>query len=63
MIKCKKCKRNMMIDRVYNSVSHLEIYCFNCGSRKFFHPPSDSEEGTWLLKKEIERAKITIAPL
>lgn len=63
MIKCKKCFRKMLIDRVYNSVSHMEIYCLICGSRKFFHPPSDSEEGRWLLKKEIERAKNTIAPL
>jgi hypothetical protein len=63
MIKCQKCFHKMFIDRVYNSVSHLEIYCLVCGSRKFFHPPSDSEEGRWLLKKEIERAKITMSPL
>jgi hypothetical protein len=53
----------MMIDRIYNSVSHLEIYCLMCGSRKFFHPPSDSEEGRWLLAKEIERAKNTMSLL
>ena len=53
----------MFVDRVFTSMSHLETYCFYCGSRKFFHPPSDSEEGRWLLKKEIERAKTTITPL
>jgi DNA-directed RNA polymerase subunit RPC12/RpoP len=63
MIKCSKCSKTMMIDRIYNSISHLEIFCLLCGSRKFFHPPSESEEGRWLLKKEIERAKITMSPL
>jgi phage FluMu protein Com len=63
MIRCKKCLKKMLIDRVYSSVSHIEIYCLVCGSRKFFHPPSDSEEGRWLLKKEQERAKNTISPL
>ena len=63
MIRCNKCSRKMIVDRVYNSISHLEIYCLMCGSRKFFHPPSDSEEGRWLLKKEIERAKNTMSLL
>jgi DNA-directed RNA polymerase subunit RPC12/RpoP len=63
MLKCNKCSRSMMIDRVYSSVSHLEIYCFVCGSRRFLHPPSESEEGRWLLKKEIERAKTTMSLL
>jgi len=63
MIKCKKCSRYMMIDRVYTSLSHIEIYCFICGSRRFFHPPLESGEGTWLLKKELERAKTTTSPL
>jgi len=53
----------MMIDRVYTSLSHIEIYCFICGSRRFFHPPLESGEGTWLLKKELERAKTTTSPL
>ena len=63
MLRCTKCFQKMLVDRVYNSVSHLEIYCLICGSRKFFHPPSDSEEGRWLLKKEIEQAKNTMSPL
>ncbi len=63
MIRCKKCLRKMIIDRVYNSVSHMEIYCIICGSRRFFHPPSDSKEGKWLLEKEIERAKSTMTLL
>jgi hypothetical protein len=63
MIRCKKCSRYMMVDRVYNSLSHIEIYCFTCGSRRFFHPPSETEEGRWLLKRELERAKNTISLL
>ena len=63
MIKCKKCSKNMLVDRVHNSLSHIEVYCLCCGSRRFFHPPSDSKEGKWLLEKEIERAKITMSPL
>ena len=34
-----------------------------CGERKFFHPPTESEEGRWLLAKEILRAKHTITKL
>lgn len=63
MPKCLKCKGKMFIDRVYNSMHHIEIFCLYCGSRRFFHPPQESEEGLWLLKKEVLRAKATIAPL
>jgi hypothetical protein len=34
-----------------------------CGLRTFFHPPIESEEGRWLLAKEILRAKNTITKL
>jgi len=63
MLKCLKCKSKMFIDRQYNSISHMETYCLYCGYRKFFHPPQESEEGRWLLKKETLRAKATISPL
>lgn len=53
----------MFLDRQYSSTTHLEVYCLYCGSRRFFHPPSESKEGTWLLKKEIQRAKATMSPL
>jgi len=51
------------INVVIKTISHLEIFCLMCGSRIFYHPPSDSEEGRWLLKKEIERAKSTMSLL
>lgn len=53
----------MILDRQYSSLMHLETYCLSCGSRKFFHPPSESKEGAWLLKKEIQRAKATMSLL
>lgn len=63
MIKCEKCHKRMFIDRQYSSTSYLETYCIYCGTRKFFNPPQDSEEGRWLLQKEVLRAKNTISPL
>lgn len=63
MLTCVKCKKSMFIDRQYSTVGHIETYCLYCGYRKFFHPPEDSEEGLWLLKKEQLRAKDTISSL
>jgi 5-methylcytosine-specific restriction endonuclease McrA len=63
MILCKKCKGRMFIDRQYSSTDHMEIYCVRCGSRKFFHPPKESQEGQWLLVREKFRAKSTITSL
>jgi DNA-directed RNA polymerase subunit RPC12/RpoP len=63
MIKCQKCKRHMFVDRQYNSKIHIEVFCLYCGSRKFFHPPQDSEEGKWILLKETLLAKNTITNL
>lgn len=63
MLKCPRCAGRVLVDRQYSSVAHLETYCIKCGKRKFYHPPTDSSEGTWLLKKEIQRAKDTISPL
>jgi DNA-directed RNA polymerase subunit RPC12/RpoP len=63
MIKCLKCKRSMFVDRQYSSVQHIEVFCLYCGSRKFFHPPQDSQEGRWILLKETLLAKNTITSL
>jgi len=63
MISCKKCKGRIFVDRQYSSTQHIETYCMGCGQRKFFHPPTESEEGKWLLAKEILRAKNTITKL
>jgi hypothetical protein len=53
----------MFVDRQYTSVQHVETYCIDCGTRKFFHPPSESSEGRWLLATEMARAKYTIAKI
>ena len=53
----------MFIDRIHTNIDHLETYCIKCGNRKFYHPPSESAEGKWLLQKERFRAKHTIANL
>jgi hypothetical protein len=63
MIFCQRCTGRMFVDRQYTNVDHLETYCIRCGHRKFFHPPSESQEGKWLLLKEKSRAKNTIENL
>jgi hypothetical protein len=63
MLFCNKCSGRVFIDRQYTAVNHIETFCVLCGSRKFYHPPSDSREGQWLLLKEKLRAKNTIASL
>jgi predicted nucleic acid-binding Zn-ribbon protein len=63
MIKCVKCSGKMFVDRQYSSIMHLETYCIRCGNRKFYHPPSDTTEGQWILNQERLKAKTTIASL
>jgi predicted nucleic-acid-binding Zn-ribbon protein len=63
MIKCSKCKSRMFLDRQYSRPEYLEVFCLTCGNRKFYNPPSASSEGTWLLQKEILKAKSTISHL
>jgi 5-methylcytosine-specific restriction endonuclease McrA len=63
MIFCKRCNGRMFVDRQYSNVNHLETFCMLCGSRNFFHPPSESERGRWLLQKEKSRASSTITTL
>jgi len=53
----------MFVDRIHSNIDHLETYCVKCGNRKFYHPPSESMEGKWLLQKEKFRAKHIIANL
>jgi predicted nucleic acid-binding Zn-ribbon protein len=60
---CKKCKGKVFVDRQYSSVMHLETFCITCGNRKFYHPPTESAEGRWLLEKELYRTKSTITSL
>ena len=53
----------MFLDRQYTTVGHLETYCMSCGNRNFFNPPTSSAEGSWLLKREVSRAKATMSSL
>jgi len=53
----------MFVDRQYSSVDHLETFCITCGHRVFFHPPSESGQGRWILQKEKSRANNTITTL
>jgi len=63
MLFCDKCSGRLFIDRQYTSYNHIEIYCIRCGGRSFFHPPTESKQGKWLLAKELLRAKFTITNL
>jgi DNA-directed RNA polymerase subunit RPC12/RpoP len=63
MITCIRCKRKMFVDRQYTTNEHLETYCIACGNRNFYHPPSQTKEGSWILQQESLRAKYTIASL
>ena len=63
MIKCEKCKGRMFVDRLYTTADHVEIFCVICGARTFFHPPQGSEQGRWILQKELLRAKNIITSL
>ena len=63
MLKCTKCGGRVFVDRQYTTVDHLETACILCGERKFYHPPSSTKEGQWILQKEKFRAKLTITNL
>lgn len=63
MILCKKCNGRVFVDRQYTTLDHVETYCVRCGNRNFLRPPSESEQGRWILQKEKYRAKITITSL
>jgi hypothetical protein len=63
MLTCEKCNGRVFVDRQYTSVDHMETFCMMCGFRKFYHPPTQSQEGKWLLLKEKYRAKSTITSL
>lgn len=63
MLKCKKCKSRMFVDRQYTRIEHVEIFCLMCGTRIFYNPPTINSEGVWILQKEKLRAKNTISPL
>jgi hypothetical protein len=64
MIKCTKCNGRMMVDRVFLSEHHLELYCFVCGKREMYpHPYSHGEKIAWIMNLEKQRAKKSGNPL
>jgi hypothetical protein len=63
MFPCHKCNGRLFIDRLHTTIMHIETYCIRCGSRKFYHPPTESREGRWLLQKELLRTKHTITQM
>lgn len=63
MLKCKRCKGRVFVDRQYTAIDHVETSCIVCGDRVFYHPPLETSEGQWILQKEKSRAKHTITNL
>jgi predicted nucleic acid-binding Zn-ribbon protein len=63
MLKCNRCDGRVFVDRQYTTAEHIETACITCGHRKFYHPPSATKEGQWILQKEKSRAKHTITNL
>jgi hypothetical protein len=58
MIKCPKCSGRMIVDRVFLSQEHLEIYCLMCGKRNIYpHPYSQGKKIRWIMEQEMARAK------
>jgi predicted nucleic acid-binding Zn-ribbon protein len=62
MLRCKKCRGRVFVDRTFNADNHIEIFCIVCGSRKFYHNFSEGDkEAQWLMKMEKARAKLSIS--
>jgi hypothetical protein len=59
-IECSKCEGRMLVDRVFSSYDHLELYCLVCGKREMYnHPDRHGEVAQWIMKAEKTRARIT----
>ena len=59
MILCSKCSGRMLVDRVFTTHDHLEIYCLMCGKREIFkYPDRHGKKIKWIMKLERERVKI-----
>jgi hypothetical protein len=57
-LECTKCKGRVLVDRVFLSYDHLELYCMVCGKRWMYnHPDRHGEIATWIMKAEKTRAK------
>ena len=50
MLKCKKCKGRVFVDRVYSQNLRIELFCVLCGKR--WMVKRDNRFGAWLAKNE-----------
>lgn len=58
MLKCKRCKGRVFVDRVFGAEDHLELFCGACGKRWIFHGAATNNKFvTWLMKREREYLK------
>lgn len=63
-IRCTKCDGRVLVDRVFLSYDHLELYCMKCGKRWMYnHPDRHGEIAQWIMKAEKVRAKATGNPI
>jgi hypothetical protein len=59
-VNCGKCSGRVFIDRVFSEKRHVELFCIICGKR-WMLDKEKSRFATWLLSKEIGRAKEALA--
>ena len=58
-IECSKCEGRMLVDRVFSSYDHLELYCLVCGKREIFNKPESSGDiPKWIMRAEKLRLKM-----
>jgi hypothetical protein len=61
---CRKCSAKILVDRVFLTVDHLELYCLRCGKREIYHNTDKFDErARWIMSMEIARAKKNGNPL
>ena len=59
-IRCSKCSGRMLVDRVFTSYDHLEVYCLLCGKREMYnHPENHGEVARWIMKAEKARLRVS----
>jgi hypothetical protein len=50
---CKRCNGRVLVDRVFTTETHVELFCFACGKRwSLSHPLNLGAFALWLWKKE-----------
>lgn len=56
---CHKCSGRMFVDRMFNDNLHIEVFCIQCGKRKFVKRDGNTF-GRWLDKKETMYKRVNI---